>query len=322
MAQPDYKDHASVEDSELPAPAIKQQRKGPRGGVKVPFPKKLYSLLEENLFEDVISWQPHGRSFLVRKPTEFVNNVMPRYFQQSKMTSFQRQLNLYGFTRLLASGPDKGGYYHELFLRGKSNLCPHILRTRIKGPTRRVTPDPNNEPRFYKMEFLPESKPISPARRTTIVPLNSEDVPTLCVSCSLDFDESSCGSHHQLESPSDVAEFDDFFTCSPIPSNISLEIPFLDFPSLSRVISGDISAEENCKGSQLAPRVHKSYDDGHYYENKRSTVGQRQPQYYEKSKEEPNATALENALQLEAQEKMNADPSMWIFDFDLSTVFD
>jgi hypothetical protein len=40
MVQPDYKDHASVEDSELPASAIKQQRKGLRGGVKVPFPKK------------------------------------------------------------------------------------------------------------------------------------------------------------------------------------------------------------------------------------------------------------------------------------------
>jgi hypothetical protein len=82
------------------------------------------------------------------------------------------------------------------------------------------------------MDFLPESKPMSPAGKTTIVRLNSEDVPTLYVSCSLDFDESSCGSHHQLESPSDVAEFDDFFTSSPMPSNISLEIPFPDFPSL------------------------------------------------------------------------------------------
>jgi len=318
MAHCDYKDNASVEDSEVLAPAIKQQRKGPRGGVKVPFPKKLYSLLEENLYEDVISWQPHGRSFLVHKPTEFVNDVMPRYFQQSKMTSFQRQLNLYGFTRLLASGPDKGGYYHELFLRGKLNLCSHILRMRIKGPSRRATPDPNNEPRFYKMEFLPES----PARRTTI-PLKSEDVPTLYVSCT-DLDE-TCGSYNQLESPSDVALFDDFFTRSPpkVPSsNISLlEIPFPEFPSLARVISGEIlEEEENYQGTQLFPRVHKSHD-GLYHDNTSLTVGQRQKQYCEKSTEEPNSTALENALQLEALEKMNDDP-LWIFDFDVSTVFD
>jgi HSF-type DNA-binding len=55
-----------------------------------------------------------------------------RFFNQSKYTSFQRQLNLYGFHRV-SSGPDKNSYYHPLFLRGRPDLCRLLLRTRVKG---------------------------------------------------------------------------------------------------------------------------------------------------------------------------------------------
>ena len=74
--------------------------------------------------------QPHGRCFVVHKPKEFVADVMPTYFRQSKLTSFQRQLNLYGFTRI-TKGPDRGGYYHELFLRHKLFLCGTMVRHRL-----------------------------------------------------------------------------------------------------------------------------------------------------------------------------------------------
>ena len=74
--------------------------------------------------------QPHGRCFVVHKPKEFVVEVMPTYFHQSKLTSFQRQLNLYGFTRI-TRGPDRGGYYHELFLRHKMFLCKTMVRYRL-----------------------------------------------------------------------------------------------------------------------------------------------------------------------------------------------
>lgn len=45
------------------------------------FPMKLHDLLDYVEVEgltDVVSWQPHGRSFAIRKPTEFVDNVMPK----------------------------------------------------------------------------------------------------------------------------------------------------------------------------------------------------------------------------------------------------
>jgi hypothetical protein len=48
-------------------------------------------------FESIISWQPHGTAFRVHQPDEFARIVMPRYFQQTKYKSFQRQLHIYGF---------------------------------------------------------------------------------------------------------------------------------------------------------------------------------------------------------------------------------
>lgn len=128
----------------------KKARKGPRGGVATPFPIKLYQLLESNEHSAIISWQPHGRCFIMHKPKEFLEQVMPRYFRQSKITSFQRQLNLYGFHRL-TSGPDKGGYYHERFLRGKPEYCKSMLRVRIKGKGSKTPSNPAVEPNFYKM---------------------------------------------------------------------------------------------------------------------------------------------------------------------------
>ena len=159
-----YIDYAQIDDTAVEdrtktkAINSRGKRKGPRGGVAIPFPKKLHDLLTHNLHSDIISWASHGRCFVVHKPNEFVKKVMPKYFSQSKLTSFHRQLNLYGFTRLLAKGPDKGGYFHEMFLRGKPNLSSNISRMRIKGPESRVTPDPKREPKFYSMlDPLPDT---------------------------------------------------------------------------------------------------------------------------------------------------------------------
>lgn len=135
-----------------------KKRSGPRGGVNVPFPTKLHVMLskvEAEGLTDIVSWQPHGRCFVIHKPREFVDRVMPEYFRQSKLTSFQRQLNLYGFRRLTA-GPDRGGYYHEMFLKYKLFLCRDMTRIRIKGTGIKGKASPETEPDFYAM---PEIKP-------------------------------------------------------------------------------------------------------------------------------------------------------------------
>ena len=56
--------------------------------------------------------QPSGRAFCIHRPRRFISDIMPRYFSTTRMSSFQRQLNLYGFRRI-TEGRDKGGYFHE-----------------------------------------------------------------------------------------------------------------------------------------------------------------------------------------------------------------
>lgn len=73
------------------------------------FPAKMHAILSRNDLKDVISWQPHGRSFKVHRPRMFEANVIPTYFEHSKFSSFIRQANGWGFRRL-TTGRDRNSY--------------------------------------------------------------------------------------------------------------------------------------------------------------------------------------------------------------------
>mmetsp|Transcript_20421 Transcript_20421/g.30305 ORF Transcript_20421/g.30305 Transcript_20421/m.30305 type:complete len:340 (-) Transcript_20421:89-1108(-) len=120
------------------------------GGVTEPFPEKLHRLLsevEEKKQDDIIGFFSHGRAFAIHDREGFVEEIMPKYFKQSRLSSFQRQLNLYGFTRI-TSGPDLGGYYHELFLKGRASLAIHMRRVGAPSSTSRHI---EKTPNFYHM---------------------------------------------------------------------------------------------------------------------------------------------------------------------------
>lgn len=123
------------------------------------FPMKLHRLLEQieqDGYGSIISWQPHGRAFLIRDPSLFLQVILPRYFPKvSKLTSIQRQLNLYGFERLTRDGPDEGAYYHEAFLRGRPSLSANrMIRKRVKGTGYKAASNPEGEPDLYSMPFV------------------------------------------------------------------------------------------------------------------------------------------------------------------------
>jgi hypothetical protein len=152
VVQHHYHDHANENLNEL------VDNRPCRGGVTTPFPIKLHEMLdrvEEDGNAHIVSWQPHGRCFVVHKPKEF-KELLPSYFKLSKMASFQRQLNLYGFSRL-TRGRDKGGYYHELFLRGRQSLANKILRIKVKGTGVRARSNPNAEPDLWQMTWVGSS---------------------------------------------------------------------------------------------------------------------------------------------------------------------
>lgn len=113
----------------------KEDKKPQYRGIKELFPQKLYRMLEEvekNDQEDVLSFSPSGRAFAIHNPGKFMEDIMPRYFSTTRMSSFRHQLGLYGFRRV-TEGCDKGGYCHEFFLKGQKGLVEKIKRNKSTG---------------------------------------------------------------------------------------------------------------------------------------------------------------------------------------------
>lgn len=318
LVKHEYHDHA-FDDS--PAKS-KKPRRGPRGGVTTPFPVKLYNLLQKNMHEDIISWQPHGRCFLLRKPKEFVTEVMPLYFKQSKLTSFQRQLNLYGFSRL-TSGPDKGGYYHELFLRGKDQLCTTMIRMRIKGTRTKGASDPESEPNFYLMPRLAETSSVvisSSAGNGEFKPVIKKQDRSNArkgYSSSCDPKGSNYAPHSPLQDTSPV--------CVSAPCSVSsssrstspltdanIGAPYLPIRMISKT------------QTSISPRrTNYMFNAVHYYHQQPPPQPQKQENYWRDQSSLPDSLNSSNdALTFEGKEFHYLDSMSVSFDEDIVNSFD
>ena len=84
-----------------------------------------------------------------------------RYFESKKWTTFKRQLSHYLFRRVTKPRPDRGTYFHELFLLGRPDLVSLIFRPsvgnrgRSRGEKRSITITRTatlpEDPDFYHM---------------------------------------------------------------------------------------------------------------------------------------------------------------------------
>jgi hypothetical protein len=84
-------------------------------------------ILSNPEFSECICWNPHGRSWRILKPPVFEQVVIPLYFRHAKYASFMRQVNGWGFKRIV-SGNDHNSYYHEMFVREFPQLCLKMQR--------------------------------------------------------------------------------------------------------------------------------------------------------------------------------------------------
>lgn len=82
----------------------------------------------------VIAWSSSGHSFTVLDVKRFEAEILPKYFNHGKFSSFVRQLNFYGFQKL-RSDPDLQKhtehirFSHEFFRKGQPELLLKIKRT-------------------------------------------------------------------------------------------------------------------------------------------------------------------------------------------------
>ena len=75
-------------------------------------PVKLEHMLSDSSLSSIVGWMPHGRAWKVFKTKDFIDKVLPRYFESSNYSSFIRIVNAWGFRRFTSAGPDCNAYYH------------------------------------------------------------------------------------------------------------------------------------------------------------------------------------------------------------------
>jgi ribosomal protein S9 len=92
---------------------------------------------------------PHGRSWKVLKPRVFETSVLPVFFESDNYHSFNRVINAWSFRRK-STGPDRGSYFHELFLRGKPHLQKYMRR--LPRTHKKLTMSESEEPDFFELE--------------------------------------------------------------------------------------------------------------------------------------------------------------------------
>ncbi|XP_070604568.1 LOW QUALITY PROTEIN: heat shock factor protein 1 [Erythrolamprus reginae] len=106
-------------------------------GSTVPaFLTKLWTLVEDPDTDALICWSPSGSSFHVFDQGQFAKEVLPKYFKHNNMASFVRQLNMYGFRKvvhieqggLVKPEKDDTEFQHPHFLRGQEHLLENIKR--------------------------------------------------------------------------------------------------------------------------------------------------------------------------------------------------
>uniref|UniRef100_A0A914ZB34 HSF-type DNA-binding domain-containing protein n=1 Tax=Panagrolaimus superbus TaxID=310955 RepID=A0A914ZB34_9BILA len=131
-------------DGTLSAPPPQQQTILKEDDKMPLFLIKLWNIVEDPTYYDVIRWDESGYSFHILDPYSFCRNVLPQYFKHNNLNSLIRQLNMYGFRKMtpiertslarLESDQDHLEFSHPCFVRDHPELLTQIKR---KTPTTR-----------------------------------------------------------------------------------------------------------------------------------------------------------------------------------------
>ncbi|KAE9603598.1 hypothetical protein Lal_00002188 [Lupinus albus] len=99
--------------------------------VPAPFLAKTYQLVDDPTTDHIVSWGEDDTTFVVWCPSQFATDLLPNYFKHNNLSSFVRQLNTYGFRKIV---PDRWEFANELFKKGEKHLLCDIRRRKTAQP--------------------------------------------------------------------------------------------------------------------------------------------------------------------------------------------
>ncbi|KAF5284323.1 hypothetical protein FQA39_LY04616 [Lamprigera yunnana] len=131
---------------------------------------KLWNMVNDTKSDHLICWGKDGTTFKIRNEIDFLCIMLPTYYKHNKMSSFIRQLNMYGFRKVSminmkdSDEPFQFEFTHQCFKRGHPDLLVDIKR-KVNNSSKYI-----NSPEKPAIE-KPENNELSKL---------SEDVKGLC----------------------------------------------------------------------------------------------------------------------------------------------
>ena len=95
---------------------------------------KLYQILENEDYKDIIHWTEDGKYFIISNLHDFTEQILPKYYKHNNYSSFIRQLNMYDFHKK-KSDQNEHVFHHQNFIRNRKDLLKLIKRKSKKENT-------------------------------------------------------------------------------------------------------------------------------------------------------------------------------------------
>lgn len=88
---------------------------------------KTYDIVSDPNYQSIIRWSKDGDAFIILNTHEFCDKVLPVYFKHKNLSSFVRQLNIYGFKKSKHKN-DEQCFTHKDFRRDNKKLLLNMKR--------------------------------------------------------------------------------------------------------------------------------------------------------------------------------------------------